>query len=139
MEYFRSTEPVYTALGEEENGRVVEDNSRSLWSNKTRIFAGLAVIVLSACTYMHWTVQSYTQPSERHYCDAISLRKEWRTLALHQKHEYIGAVQCLKTRPSKLGQNHSLYDDFPWVHSLVGEYGESLSVSRIQRQYTDSF
>ncbi|PVH93604.1 Di-copper centre-containing protein, partial [Periconia macrospinosa] len=55
-------------------------------------------------------------------CSNITLRREWRTLDASQRQEYTAAVQCLKTKPSRLHLNHTLYDDFPWVHSRVGEY-----------------
>ncbi|CAG8950727.1 hypothetical protein HYFRA_00002938 [Hymenoscyphus fraxineus] len=43
-------------------------------------------------------------------------RVEWRDLTPDLQQSYIDAVLCLKTRPSRIGLNTSLYDDFPWVH-----------------------
>lgn len=54
-------------------------------------------------------------------CQSPALRKEWRSLDSQEKFQYIEAVQCLKKRPSELGLNHTLYDDFPWVHIHFGE------------------
>lgn len=130
MEYFRRTEPKYTALEEGEYGSTTNEKRRHLWGSTHWIISVLAVVAISVCAYIHWPTQDHTQPPTEHGCDAITLRKEWRTLTLSQKHEYISAVQCLKTRPSKLNLNHSLYDDFPWVHSRVGEYGECVRTSR---------
>ncbi|KAF2204311.1 monooxygenase [Delitschia confertaspora ATCC 74209] len=55
-------------------------------------------------------------------CDLIAMRREWRTLSMAQKHQYLEAVKCLKRWPSSLGLNQSYYDDFPWIHSRIGEY-----------------
>ena len=33
--------------------------------------------------------------------------------------DYVTAVKCLATKPSKLRNNGSLYDDFPWVHKQL--------------------
>lgn len=50
------------------------------------------------------------------------LRREWRTLADSEKHEYISAVLCLLKQPSELAPetNYTAYDDWPWIHSHVG-------------------
>ncbi len=55
-------------------------------------------------------------------CNRPRYRREWRSLSHQEKHRYIQAVQCLKQIPSRLGQNQSLYDDFPYVHFRVGGY-----------------
>lgn len=51
------------------------------------------------------------------------LRHEWRALSEEEKMDFIGAVQCLTQRPSKLGLNTTRYDDFVYVH--VNLYSES--------------
>ena len=55
-------------------------------------------------------------------CQDPILRREWRSLSRSQKNDYIQAVKCLKTVPSQLQLNQTLYDDFAWVHKNVGEY-----------------
>ncbi|KAI9711766.1 MAG: hypothetical protein M1820_001911 [Bogoriella megaspora] len=55
-------------------------------------------------------------------CRHPIVRHEWRSLSVDQKRGYIRAVNCLRETPSKLGLNQSLYDDFPYVHSRIGEY-----------------
>ena len=55
-------------------------------------------------------------------CRDATLRREWRSLDTAEKMDYIRAVKCLKTLPSQLQLNQSLYDDFPWVHKRFGEY-----------------
>ena len=54
-------------------------------------------------------------------CTNTVMRREWRDLSDVEKSEYIEAVQCLRSSPSKLGLNQTLYDDFPYVHSRNGE------------------
>lgn len=60
--------------------------------------------------------------SKTRSCVNPKARREWRSLSTSEKSEYIHAVQCLLATPSRLGLNHSAYDDFPLVHSLVGGY-----------------
>ena len=57
-------------------------------------------------------------------CIRPSIRREWRTLDRSDKEEYITAVQCLATKPSKLRENGTLYDDFPWVHKATAPMGK---------------
>ncbi|KAK7941449.1 uncharacterized protein PG986_013836 [Apiospora aurea] len=55
------------------------------------------------------------QPRET-TCTHPAKRVEWRQLSAADQQSYIKAVLCLKTKPSKMGLNTSLYDDFPNVH-----------------------
>lgn len=50
-------------------------------------------------------------------CEKPPVRREWRSLSQVEKSDYIMAVQCLRTIPSKLNSGNMLYDDFPRVHS----------------------
>lgn len=54
-------------------------------------------------------------------CTNPTIRREWRDLSDTEKGDYIQAVQCLRSSPSRLGLNQTLYDDFPYVHSRNGE------------------
>ncbi|KAL9077910.1 MAG: hypothetical protein Q9157_003177 [Trypethelium eluteriae] len=68
---------------------------------------------------------SYSAPSSSQaswVCQQPSTRREWRTLSEPEKNDYINAVQCLATKPSKLRNNGTLYDDFPWVHKRASTY-----------------
>ena len=58
-------------------------------------------------------------------CTNPVIRREWRGLSNAEKSDYIAAVQCLRSSPSRLGLNQTLYDDFPYVHSRNGEACES--------------
>lgn len=55
-------------------------------------------------------------------CIEPSIRREWRSLSESDQLRYIAAVQCLRDKPSQLGLNQTLYDDFPWTHSRIGNY-----------------
>lgn len=57
-------------------------------------------------------------------CQNPSIRREWRSLSMKEKHEYLQAVQCLSHTPSRLTSNMTLYDDFPHVHDTTGAFCE---------------
>jgi hypothetical protein len=61
-------------------------------------------------------------------CKNAATRKEWRSLSGDEKSEYIGAVRCLLTKPSKMRMKGVLYDDFPYIHSQIGSYCKHCSV-----------
>lgn len=44
-------------------------------------------------------------------------RREWRSLSVAERDNYIDAVLCLEAKPLRLGMLNSLYDDFPYVHN----------------------
>ncbi|CAJ2509338.1 Uu.00g143640.m01.CDS01 [Anthostomella pinea] len=52
-------------------------------------------------------------------CTEPASRPEWRTLPDDTKAEYISAVKCLTTKPSRIGLDTTLYDDFPYVHAQL--------------------
>ena len=54
---------------------------------------------------------------ERATCTNPSLRKSWNDATTSERSSYIKAVLCLATKPSKLGHNTTLYDDFTYVHA----------------------
>ncbi|KAI8310759.1 hypothetical protein K4K61_013156 [Colletotrichum sp. SAR11_59] len=47
----------------------------------------------------------------------VAQRVEWRSLSDSAKADYIKAVKCLDSLPSKLGLETSRYNDFPYVHA----------------------
>ena len=57
-------------------------------------------------------------------CTDPVTRREWRSLTHRERTEYFRAVNCLSTKPSRLGLNHTLYDEFSWVHREIGQYCE---------------
>lgn len=54
--------------------------------------------------------------AERGRCDAPVQRIEWRDMTVSDQKGYIEAVLCLKSKPSRIGLNTTLYDDFAYVH-----------------------
>lgn len=40
---------------------------------------------------------------------------------MKEREEYYRAVKCLATRPSRLGLNGTVYDDFGWIHTTVSK------------------
>lgn len=67
----------------------------------------------------------HTHPRDLHVRDEIvaatctspEQRREWRSLSTAEQEEYISAVKCLATKPSRLNLTTSLYDDFPYIHN----------------------
>jgi len=59
-------------------------------------------------------------------CRNPEMRKEWRSLSISEKLEYINAVQCLTSKQSKLSSQpgDTLYNDFPYLHTTIGGYCE---------------
>jgi hypothetical protein len=114
----------YERFVDEEDGSGPQHRIRASGVTPSRLVLVLLLSLLPICTYTHWMLgSSLRKDVGLSKCDSVSKRREWRTLTMPQKYEYLSAVQCLKTRPSKLGLDHTLYDDFPYIHSRVGGYG----------------
>lgn len=58
-------------------------------------------------------------------CTNPGQRREWRTLSTAEQEEYISAVKCLATKPSRLNLTTTLYDDFPYVHNELNSNSQS--------------
>ncbi|KAF1953408.1 Di-copper centre-containing protein [Byssothecium circinans] len=107
-------EPTYTRVPEEESGTIKQQqHNRSPLPKHCLVIILVLVAILTACLCARWTLS----PSQSQIP-----RREWRTLTTPEKHEYLTAVSCLQTKTSRLGLNHTLYHDFPYVHSRVGQY-----------------
>ncbi|KAH6662768.1 hypothetical protein B0J14DRAFT_553656 [Halenospora varia] len=46
-------------------------------------------------------------------------RQEWSSVTQPERDQYIRAVKCLATKPSRLNLTTTLYDDFPYIHDKV--------------------
>jgi hypothetical protein len=95
-------------------------------------FFTTSILGLSFLSGVLFEYRSLRSPALDHYrygerCENPSTRREWRTLSAAEKHDYLNAVQCLRDTPSKLHPEYSLYDDFPWIHTRVGNYCECRS------------
>lgn len=60
-------------------------------------------------------------------CTEPRVRHEWRSLSTAEKHDYIRAVRCLHSTPSKIRPNGTLYDDYPYAHARHGKHCGSSS------------
>jgi len=85
------------------------------------ICLGVAAVVL-AVSWCTRTTSTSARP-----CESLAVRLEWRDLNREEKREYLRAVSCLRERPSRLGLNQTLYDDFPYFHTWSGEDGKPRS------------
>ncbi|KAH6711904.1 hypothetical protein BKA61DRAFT_677100 [Leptodontidium sp. MPI-SDFR-AT-0119] len=71
---------------------------------------------LRLATFAGLTAAAVTRRQDEQRCVDPVTRVEWRDLEPEVQQTYINAVLCLKTKPSRIGLNTSLYDDFPYVH-----------------------
>jgi len=55
-------------------------------------------------------------------CTGPQVRHEWRSLSTEEKHDYIRAVRCLHSTPSRIRPNGTLYDDYPYAHARHGKH-----------------
>ena len=82
----------------------------------------LLFFIISLASGAIFIILEHEGTQARITCGNPPNRQEWRNLSEEQKQNYLDAVLCLKETPSRLKMDQSLYDDFPWVHALVGEY-----------------
>lgn len=101
-----------------------------LQRQRTRGRPAFAVICVAiVCLAIGFTIGLFLRHNSRpsiaphKSCLYPTLRHEWRSLSKKEKTAYVQAVQCLRTVPSRLGLNHTLFDDFPYFHSRTGESG----------------
>ena len=94
---------------------------------RTPFYIVLATLCLLLCFSVGALLFSipYTPVTPQTRCRNPTARQEWRSLSEHQKSQYLRAVQCLRTIPSRLrlGLNQTIYEDFPYVHTRAGEDG----------------
>ena len=85
----------------------------------------IVVVICSLCGYVlgaRFPIRFQKKTSSSHNCVEPAVRREWRSLSSSEKQDYISAVQCLRSTPSRLNASQSLYDDFPYVHAVVGGF-----------------
>lgn len=80
------------------------------------------VAMLAAAGAVAPAVALPAAPAPRAACTSPEKRVEWREMKPEQQKSYIEAVQCLTTKPSKIGLNSTLYDDFPHVHFQLNSF-----------------
>lgn len=113
-----------------------EKGLRPRWTTSLLLPCLLTAVVCFALCFANGRLASLgVRGFHRHVeatCRTPATRREWRTLNSVEKKDYVRAVWCLKTVPSKLGANQTLYDDFSWVHTIIGAYCECLSSCTVQ-------
>lgn len=110
--------------------KTLETKQRIALSWKLKILFSTSLLVictLSLAGGFVWgqSSQKHTSSSRGGYnprCAIPSTRREWRSLGRSEKMDYIGAVQCLRSQPSRVRNEGVLYDDFPFIHNQVGGY-----------------
>ena len=93
--------------------------------SSTVIYTAVACLAFGFALGLLIRQTSRTSASPRPSCENPAIRHEWRSLSKREKGAYLQAVQCLRTTPSRLGLNQTLYDDFPYLHTRTGEDGMS--------------
>ena len=135
---------IYKTLNEDERDGELKLESGTLTQSKQVIIkTGLYSMVLVIILFLSAIVSSWAVffqfnhvlrgneivPTSSHgpswFCQTPPTRHEWRTLAPSEQQEYIRAVRCLTTRPSKLSDMGTVYDDFPWVHKHTSSNSKS--------------
>ena len=66
--------------------------------------------------------EPHDRPTTPSACRISPVRREWRSLSQNEKAEYVDAVLCLRTIPSKIRPEGLLYDDFPYIHARVAKH-----------------
>ena len=82
------------------------------------MFLPVSLLALTLCA-IPLTSATPTPIYRRSNCTNPTLRKEWRTLSRDEQINYVEAVNCLTTKPSRIGLSSPLYDDFPYVHNQL--------------------
>ncbi len=90
-----------------------------LW---TAIFIATKLPVTESPGPFHIKPHHLYHPNQTNSCLRPAVRREWRTLSIKERKNYVDAIQCLWKHPSRLGLDHSLYEDFPWFHSRAGNF-----------------
>lgn len=126
--FLKSVDSIRTSI--ETTSRWSHNDGRNR-SRKALFALGLALVVISMMnlglnmtTYYRARDDPLQEPPlsiSRSSCRTPGIRREWRTLGPLERGNYISAVQCLSTKPSRLNINATLYDDFGYVHARVAK------------------
>jgi len=90
-----------------------------------KLFQGIALLSASLHTVLAAPAPTPSTELEtrQQQCTSPKLRKEWSKATRQEQESYIQAALCLTTKPSRLGLNTTLYDDFSWIHGTL--FGQS--------------
>ena len=145
FDFARSTSHSYRVLSDTEYEREGKQQLGNIPCEKRRLsqvtsftICFLVLLVLGAGVVIGWHIrpaETFKSSPTATPCRVPALRREWRSLSIEDKSDYIDAVKCLRQRPSALGLNHTLFDDFAWIHKHFGEYCTfRISVSLLDRR-----
>lgn len=126
----KAAEGYVPLLGSESSGDDLDNgNSSASCQKKHRKHSFIVVGIAVACLALGFVVGLMIRHSFRMSvsslisCENPVVRHEWRTLSKKEKGAYLQAVLCLRTIPSRLGLNQTLYDDFSYLHTRTAEDG----------------
>ncbi|PMD16629.1 Di-copper centre-containing protein [Hyaloscypha hepaticicola] len=110
----------YTSLSPSDGGLA----PRKRWSHSLRLTIILMLPLSLVVLALFWTQisENSSLSPTKISCTDPATRREWRSLSRREKKDYIDAVKCLATVPSRLGTNGTIYDDFPWAHTQVSSF-----------------
>ncbi|KAF4615860.1 hypothetical protein G7Y89_g15255 [Cudoniella acicularis] len=105
-------------------------HNRTRYIRNTLIICATSILLVVTTLYtIHYAFPERNPPStnisgqpQPTKCRDPVVRQEWRTLSIQQRRNYISAVQCLQNHPSNIGLNHTLHDEFTWIHSRLGNF-----------------
>ncbi|CAK4025333.1 Di-copper centre-containing [Lecanosticta acicola] len=105
--------------GEEPYFSQGRDRRLGSFASNTAKLTLLAICAILIC----WIVQPLVLPQHCENGKTPTVRREWRSLALERRKNYISALECLVNKPSKLQPDHlsaSRFYDFAWTHAHTG-------------------
>lgn len=80
---------------------------------------GILLVIGSFALIEFWSGPLARSPN---LCKEAAIRREWRSLTLRERTEFIQGVNCLSTKPSSWGLNGTLYDDYALLHGRIGSW-----------------
>ena len=99
---------------------------------RSRLMLAICFLIVSGFalySYLHYRFNWGSAPDHLHHLDTctedrVSLRREWRHLTIDEQETYLEAVRCLQRTPGNVLKKQSLFGDFAYHHSRVGNICE---------------
>ncbi len=101
----------------------VRIKSKKPWIWPFLVTCIVVVILLATGIFVYLQRHRHNFSPTSATCKNPTLRQEWRTLSVEQQYDYINAALCLRNTPSRLHLGMALYEDFPFLHDVIGDYG----------------
>ena len=74
-------------------------------------------------------LKSLGSREQQHSCRKPRIRREWRSFTVNEKHDFVQAVLCLSSKPSRWGPNGTMYDDFALLHGEIGSWSTEFALA----------